>query len=49
MDHDFARCDSQFAFLARRKSSKPHPFDEEVLTLMLAWLHQAPVFLKLVL
>lgn len=40
MGHDFARYDSQLAFLERGKDSKPHPFDEEVLTLMLGWLHQ---------
>jgi len=40
MGHDFARYDSQLAFLDRRKSPKPHPFDEEVLTVMLAWLHE---------
>ena len=40
MGHDFARYDSQRAFLDRRKDPKPHPFDDEVLSVLLSWLQQ---------
>ena len=41
MGHDFCRYDSQLEFLNRRLDpSKPHPFDEEVLTVLLKWLNE---------
>jgi len=40
MGHDFARYDSQLAFLERAENPKPHPFDDEVLAIMFAWLNQ---------
>jgi len=40
MGHDFARYASQAAFLDRRKDPRPHPFDDEMLTVLLAWLEQ---------
>jgi pimeloyl-ACP methyl ester carboxylesterase len=41
MGHDFGRYDSQLEFLNRRLDpSKPHPFDEEVLTALLKWLNE---------
>ena len=41
MGHDFGRYDSQLEFLNRRLDpSKPHPFDEEVLTVLLKWLNE---------
>ena len=38
MGHDFGRYSSQAEFLERRKDSKPHPFDDEVLMATLEWL-----------
>jgi pimeloyl-ACP methyl ester carboxylesterase len=39
MGHDFARYDSQLEFLTRRKEpNKPHPYDDEVVTILLKWL-----------
>lgn len=39
MGHDFARYDSQLDFLTRRKNpSKAHPFDEDVVNVLLKWL-----------
>ena len=40
MGHDFGRYSSQAEFLERRKDSKPHPFDDEVLTAILGFLKQ---------
>jgi uncharacterized protein len=41
MGHEFGRYDSQRAFLEEvGNTSKPHPFDEEVLTVVLGWLKQ---------
>ncbi len=41
MGHEFGRYDSQRAFLDEvGNASKPHPFDEEVLTVVLGWLKQ---------
>jgi hypothetical protein len=41
LGHDFGRYDSQLEFLNRRLDpSKPHPFDEEVLTVLLKWLNE---------
>lgn len=40
MGHDFCRYSSQAEFLNRRKDPKPHPFDDEVLSTILAWLEQ---------
>jgi uncharacterized protein len=41
MGHDFGRYDSQRAFLEEvGNPSKPHPFDEEVLTVVLGWVKQ---------
>jgi uncharacterized protein len=41
MGHEFGRYDSQRAFLEEvGNASKPHPFDEEVLTVVLGWLKQ---------
>jgi alpha-beta hydrolase superfamily lysophospholipase len=40
MGHDFARYESQAEFLNRRNSPKAHPFDEELLTVVLNWLEQ---------
>jgi alpha-beta hydrolase superfamily lysophospholipase len=40
MGHDFGRYSSQAEFLNRRKDLKPHPFDDEVLSTILAWLEQ---------
>jgi pimeloyl-ACP methyl ester carboxylesterase len=39
MGHDFARYDSQLDFLNRRKDpAKPHPYDTEVVDVLLKWL-----------
>ena len=39
--HEFGRYDSQRAFLEEvGNTSKPHPFDQEVLTVILGWLKQ---------
>jgi uncharacterized protein len=41
MGHEFGRYDSQRAFLDEvGDTSKPHPFDQEVLTVVLGWLKQ---------
>lgn len=40
MGHDFARYESQAEFLDRRNSSKAHPFDDELLTVVLNWLEE---------
>jgi hypothetical protein len=40
MGHEFGRYDSQLAFLKEVGTSKPHPFDEEVVTVVLGWLKQ---------
>ena len=41
MGHEFGRYGSQRAFLEEvGNTSKPHPFDEEVLTVVLGWLKQ---------
>ena len=40
MGHDFGRYESQAEFLNRRNNPKPHPFDEEVLTVVLTWLER---------
>ena len=41
MGHEFGRYDSQRAFLEEvGNTAKPHPFDEEVLTVVLGWLKQ---------
>lgn len=41
MGHEFGRYDSQLAFLKEvGNTSKPHPFDEEVVTVVLGWLKQ---------
>ena len=40
MGHDFARYASQLEYLNRRTDTKPHPFDDEVVSAMLAWLNQ---------
>ena len=40
MGHDFGRYDSQLEFLNRRENpSKLHPFDDEVLNVLLKWLN----------
>jgi hypothetical protein len=39
--HDFARYDSQLEFLTRRKEpNKPHPYDDEVVAVVLKWLNE---------
>jgi pimeloyl-ACP methyl ester carboxylesterase len=38
MGHDFGRYSSQIDYLDRRKSPKPHPFDDELLTVVFSWL-----------
>jgi hypothetical protein len=40
MGHDFAQYSSQLEFLNRREESKPHPFDQEVLDVVLKWIEQ---------
>jgi len=41
MGHEFGRYDSQRTFLQEvGNTSKPHPFDDEVLTVVLGWLKQ---------
>jgi pimeloyl-ACP methyl ester carboxylesterase len=41
MGHEFGRYDSQLIFLKEiGNTSKPHPFDEEVVTVVLGWLKQ---------
>jgi hypothetical protein len=41
MGHEFGRYDSQQTFLKEvGNTSKLHPFDEEVLTVVLSWLKQ---------
>lgn len=40
MGHDFGRYASQAEFLTRRNSTTPHPFDEEVVTVLLGWLEK---------
>lgn len=41
MGHEFGRYDSQLVFLKEiGNTSKPHPFDEEVVTVVLGWLKQ---------
>ena len=41
MGHDFARYDSQLEFLTRRKEpNKPHPYDDEVVAVVLKWLNE---------
>jgi pimeloyl-ACP methyl ester carboxylesterase len=40
MGHDFGRYSSQSEFLSRRSSPTPHPFDDELLAVVLAWLQQ---------
>ena len=43
MGHDFARYDSQLEFLTRRKEpNKPHPYDDELVAVVLKWLHEQP-------
>jgi len=38
MGHDFARYASQAEFLHRSTATKPHPYDDEILTTVLNWL-----------
>lgn len=41
MGHDFSLYDSQLDFLNRRKDpSKPHPYDQEFITVVLKWLRE---------
>ncbi len=40
MGHDFGHYFSQADFLNRRKNPEPHPFDDDMLTTVLAWLEQ---------
>lgn len=40
MGHDFGRYSSPTDFLNRRKNPQPHPFDDDVLAVVLAWLQQ---------
>lgn len=40
MGHDFALYSSPLEFLNRRTDTKPHAFDNEMVSTMLAWLHQ---------
>lgn len=40
MGHEFGRYSSQSEFLSRRNSPTPHPFDDELLAVILAWLQQ---------
>ncbi|HXN99813.1 MAG TPA: PDZ domain-containing protein [Candidatus Acidoferrales bacterium] len=40
MGHEFGRYSSQSEFLSRRSSPTPHPFDEELLAVVLTWLQQ---------
>jgi pimeloyl-ACP methyl ester carboxylesterase len=40
MGHDFGRYSSQAEFLSRRNSPTAHPFDDELLAVVLAWLQQ---------
>lgn len=40
MGHDFAHYSSQADFLDRSKGPRPHPFDDEVLAVVLGWLEQ---------
>jgi uncharacterized protein len=40
MGHDFGRYSSQADFLNRRNNPQPHPFDEDLLPVVLAWLEQ---------
>lgn len=40
MGHDFARYASSAEFLNRRRDPKPHPFDGELLDVLLKWLDQ---------
>ena len=40
MGHDFGRYASQTEFLNRRTDKKPHPFDDEVVTVLLDWLNK---------
>jgi len=38
MGHDFARYASEAAFLNRRADNSPHPYDDEIVTVVLKWL-----------
>jgi len=40
MGHDFGRYSSQADFLNRRKNAQPHPFDDDLLVIVLAWFEQ---------
>jgi pimeloyl-ACP methyl ester carboxylesterase len=40
MGHDFGRYSTHAEFLECRKDSKPHPFDDEVITATFEWLKQ---------
>jgi pimeloyl-ACP methyl ester carboxylesterase len=40
MGHDFCRYSSPADFLNRRKNAQPHPFDDDLLAIVLAWLEQ---------
>jgi len=40
MGHDFKHYDSQAEFLNRRKDSKPHPYCDEVVEVVVNWLEQ---------
>jgi pimeloyl-ACP methyl ester carboxylesterase len=40
MGHDFGRYPSQADFLNRRKNAESHPFDDDLLAVLLAWLEQ---------
>lgn len=40
MGHDFALYPSQAEFLGRRQDTKPHPYDEDVLNVIINWLEE---------
>lgn len=40
MGHDFALYSSQAEFLLRRRDSKPHPFDNDILELIIGWIEE---------
>lgn len=43
MGHDFARYGSQLEFLTRHKEpNKPHPYDDELVAVVLKWLNEQP-------
>ena len=40
MGHDFALYSSQAEFLRRRQDSKPHPFDDDILDVIINWIQE---------